>query len=288
LDAEYAADDLRALLSSHFTRRGFRVEKDKIIDSQMRWRPPIYARKDTHEIAVDIRLGSAITGFWLETYRALHRKRPKIEIYVAIPEDVGVSYQLGRNLETDNVGIILVSQDDVITLLKPRSAPEREATKAIRKKMDARIDNSTYADLSPYDKEISDAVNIFEIGCPREAIGAIGRVLETVINDYLEDANKRHRIHISKVRRDGMSFDNKINYLASQNEKGGRKKQEIITESEKSKMLSVKWDRNVGDHPASGEEISKMIRTSRAILELGINMIRLMKEKREDHKNPLK
>jgi len=141
----------------------------------------------------------------------------------------------------------------------------------------------SYADLEPYVKEITDAVNIFEIGCPRESIGAIGRVLETSIDDFLIEANSRHKIALSEVRRKSMDFDNKIGFLAARKCPGGlRNKLIVITQSEKSKMLSVKWDRNIGDHPASEAEIQQLIQDSRAILELGVNMIRLMKVKREE------
>lgn len=281
MDTEYVMEELKSLLVSHFNECGFQVEEDKIINPEIPWRPPVYARKNESEIAVDVRLSNTITEFWLKTYRDTYEKCPNIDIFVAIPEDIGIPYQLGKKLESDNIGIILVSYEEINYLLKPRSPVERETTKAIRRKLDARIDKATYEDLEPYIKEIRDAVNIFEIGCHRDAIGAIGRVLETAIDNFLIEANRKHKIAISKKRREGMDFHTKINFLHSNNN-AGRKKQRNISESEKSKMLSVKWDRNIGDHPADDEEIKQMIRDSRAILELGISMTRLMKTKRED------
>ena len=188
---------------------------------------------------------------------------------------------MGRRLEECNVGIIHVSYEGINYLLEPSSHAERETAKAIRKKLDARIDAVTYEDLEPYVSEIIGAINIFEIGYPREAIGAIGRVLETSIGDFLIEANRKNKIPLSQRRRDSMDFDTKIKFLAS-NRNQGRRKPVVITAGEEYKMLSVKWDRNIGDHPASDSEIQQLIKDSRAILELGINMIGLMKNKREE------
>ena len=173
-----------------------------------------------------------------------------------------------------------MSYDEINFLLEPRSPAERETTRAIRRVQDARIDTKSYEDLALYSKEITDAVNIFEIGCHRESIGAIGRVLEASIDDFLIEANTEHKIFLSERRRKSMDFDTKIRFLAS-NRNQRRRKPVVITASDESKMLSVKWDRNIGDHPANEAEVQQLITDSRAILELGINMIRVMKEKRE-------
>ena len=164
--------------------------------------------------------------------------------------------------------------------MKPGSNIEKQQSEVFRKVLDSKIDKTIYKDLDPYVKEIDNCVNIFELGYPREAIGAIGRVLETSIDDFLLKASKLRKMAISKERieQSSFGFHNKIEFLASERNRN-RKKKKNITQSEKSKMLSVKWDRNIGDHPASEEEVKQMIRDSRPILELGINMIGVMKEK---------
>lgn len=281
MSTTYREDELEKLLISHLVAQGFHVESDKIIDNRIPWRPPVFAKRNESEFAIDIRLSDNITDFWLTTYKKTCEICPHLKIFVAIPEDVVVPFTLGRKLEADNVGIILVSFDGINFLLEPRSPAEREATKAIRRILDAHIDPTSYKDLEAYVKEITDAVNIFEIGCPREAIGAIGRVLETAIDDFLIEANKQHKIPLSQGRRKSMDFDNKIKFLASSNNQG-RKKPIVITPNEESKMLSVKWDRNIGDHPADEAEIKQLVQDSRAILELGINMISLTKKKKDE------
>jgi len=281
VETRYREEVVRTLLKSHMTIQGFELEEDRIIDDQIPWRPPLYAQKAEEELALDVRLNDSITDFWIAKYRKTYEIRPNIKIFVAIPEDIVVPFALGKKLEETNVGIILVSYEGITYLLQPRSPAERQTTKAIRRTTDARIDESKYENLEPYVKEITDAVNIFEIGCPREAIGAIGRVLETAIDDFLIEANKQRKIALSKGRRKSMDFDSKIKFLTSPNNQG-RKKPVVITPNEESKMLSVKWDRNISDHPADDAEIKQLIQDSRAILELGINMISLMKKKKDE------
>lgn len=278
----YREDELESLLVSHLAAQGFHVELERIIDDRVQWRPPIFAKLDEDEFAIDIRLTDNITAFWLATYKKTYEICPRLKVFVAIPEDVTIPFTLGKKLEEYNVGIIHVSYDGINYLLEPSSYAERETAKAIRKKIDAHIDRTTYDCFEPYVSEIEAAITILEIGYPREAIGAIGRVLETAIHNFLVEANKRHRIALSERRRETMDFDTKIRFLASDSRPGGKKRTPVITHSEEAKMLSVKWDRNIGDHPADDVEIRQLIQDSRAILELGINMIGLMKKKREE------
>lgn len=278
--SEYQLEEVSKLLASHMAEQGFKVETDRILTDEIPWRPPIYASRGNEQFAVDVRLNDKITDFWLETYLKTSAACPDLKIFVAIPDDIVVPYNLGKRLEGANVGIIVVSEDSVNYLLEPRTQVERETTKAIRKRHDAQIDRSQYEGLQPYVKEIFDAVNIFEIGCPREAIGAIGRVVETAVDDFLILANRKRKIPLSDSRRRSMTFDSKINFLASPRNQQ-RSKPRVITEGEKSKMLSVKWDRNIGDHPATEAEVDQLMRDSRAMLELGINMIRLISSKKQ-------
>ena len=281
MNTQYREEVLEKLLISHLTKQGFELRIEKVVDARIPWRPFLFAKKDEMECAIDIRLSNNITDFWLATYKKALEVCPHLRIFVAIPEDIVVPFALGKKLEKCNVGIILVSYEGISYLLEPRSPAEREAARAIRRELDSRIDEATYDNLEPYVKEITDAVNIFEIGCPREAIAAIGRVLETAIDNYLLEANRQRKIALSERRRKSMDFDTKIRFLASANNQG-RRKLVVITPNEESKMLSVKWDRNIGDHPAGDAEIRQVVQDSRAILELGINMIGLMKRKKEE------
>lgn len=275
---EYREEELEKLLVSHFTAQGFQVEAEKIIDDGIPWRPPLFAKRDENEFVIDVRLSDNITDFWLATYNKTCEICPHIKVFVAIPDDIVVPFTLVKRLEKNNVGIILVSFDGINFLLEPRSPAEREATRAIRNKIEERINKAEYEELEPHVKEITDAAVILEVGCAREAVAAVGRILETAIDRFLIEANRRHKIALAEERRKSMKFHNKIEFLASDNYKG-RKKPRFIGESEKTKMLSVKWDRNIGDHPATEEEIDQMVRDSKEIFGIGISMIKLMKEK---------
>jgi len=282
MSTKYREDELSKLLISHLTAEGFRVEIEKIIDGRIPWRPDVFAKRDDSEFAIDIRLNDKITDFWLSTYKKTYEIRPNLKIFVAIPDDITVPFPLGKKLEECNVGIIHVSYDGFNYLLEPSSHVIREAAKVIRRKLDARIQKETYECFEPYVSEIEASITIFEIGYPREAIGTVGRALETAIDDFLIEANKRHKIALCQRKRKSMDFDTKIRFLASDSGSHGRKKTAVITHSEEAKMLSVKWDRNIGDHPAGDAEIKQLIQDARAILELGINMIGLMKTKSEE------
>lgn len=282
METQYHQEEVEKLLISHLTNQGFELQVEKALDDRIRWRVPVFAKRGQEELAIDVRLNDSITGFWLTTYRKTCEICPSVKIFVAIPEDIIVPFTLGKKLEENNIGIILVSYDGINYLLESRSPAERRTTAAIRKKLDARINTTQYENLKPYVTEIIDAVNIFEIGCPREAIGTIGRVLETAIDDFLIEANKKHKIALSETKRKSMDFHNKIGFLASKKYSTGKRKPIIITQGEDAKMLSIKWDRNIGDHPANESELQQLIHDSRAMLELGISMISLMKKKRDE------
>ena len=63
---------------------------------------------------------------------------------------------------------------------------------------------------------------------------------------------------------------NKINILY---------KEKCITESQKSKLLSVKWDRNICAHPASKKELRIIKDDSDAIIRLAMNLINIFESK---------
>ncbi len=280
MEIEYGIDELKSIVKSHLENDGFNVQIDRIFDSDIRWIPHLYATKNETVYLVDIRLNNKITDFWLKRYNEVYGKYPNYKIYIAIPDHIGISYQLGVKLDQNKIGVITVGDDELNFIINPKEERELEQSELIRRVNRTQIDKNSYKDLEDYYEDICAAIDIFEIGYPREAIGSIGRTLERAIDDFLEEANKKKKISISAKRRGNMDFDTKIRFLRS-DRNGRRKKKRNISASEESKMLSVKWDRNIGDHPSGSEEIERLIDDSRAILEIGINMIRVMKEKRD-------
>jgi len=118
VDTEYREEEIAKLLASYLTSQGFDVQMEKVIDSRIRWRPPIFAKRDQQNVAIDIRLNDSITDFWLKTYKKAYEVLPEIKIFVAIPEDVKIPFTLGRKLEENNVGIIMVSYEEINYLLE--------------------------------------------------------------------------------------------------------------------------------------------------------------------------
>lgn len=276
----YEFDDMKASIAATLSEEGFVVEEDKVLDEAVRWRPPLYVTRGDEKRAIDIRLNDTISDFWLGIYKETRETCPSTKIYVALPPDITIPYRLGKKLEELNVGIMQITDEGIAYQLVPGTDADRAAAETIRRVSTAHIDQTNLEDLEPYTSQIISAINIFEIGYPRDAVGTIGRVLETAIDDYLIEANRRHRIALSETRRNGMSFDGKIRFLASESGQSGRRRRRVITASQEAKMLSVKWDRNIADHPATDEEVREMVDHARPILEIGIGMIRIMTSKR--------
>lgn len=281
MDEEYSSEQIQVLLAGHYADKGFRVIEDWKIEKEIHWRPPLYVKKGKEKAVIDIRISSNITDFWLKVYEVFRKKHPDIDVFLAIPKEIGIPLSLGKKLEILNVGVILVSNEEITIALSPKSAVETKILGVSKRFLsllkDIELDINS---LQPYSDEIGEALTVLRLGQPRNAIGIIGRVLETAITDFLVEANKKHKIHLSADRIASMSFDTKINWLASENQ-NGRRKQRIISEGIRSKMLSVKWERNIGDHPADKAEVDQLVHDSRAIFELGVSMIKFMKEKRE-------
>lgn len=92
-------------------------------------------------------------------------------------------------------------------------------------------------------KEIDKIKAIFSIGCAGEAIFMVGRLLENIITEYLLLLNKSKLINLKTetIKSPTFTFENKIDFLHN-------KSQKIITDSQWSKMKTVKWDRNTYGH----------------------------------------
>lgn len=63
-----------------------------------------------------------------------------------------------------------------------------------------------------------------------------------------------------------MDFDTVIKFLGYN--------KSILTPSTTEKMLSLKWDRNVGGHPASEVEIEQLHATAKQMVEVGVVLVK--------------
>lgn len=103
------------------------------------------------------------------------------------------------------------------------------------------IDNEKIRKITK--KELDKIKAIYSIGCLGEAIFMVGRLLENIITEYLLllKKNKATDLKINYIKSVDFSFENKIDFLHG-------KKQKILSNSQWSKMKSIKWDRNTYGH----------------------------------------
>ena len=90
------------------------------------------------------------------------------------------------------------------------------------------------------------------------------RTLEEVISEYLVLLKKHKKIHYKFIDIKSWNLDTKINILYKETQ---------ITESQKSKLLSVKWDRNIYAHASSKKAVIQIKNDADAIIKLALNLI---------------
>lgn len=117
--------------------------------------------------------------------------------------------------------------------------------------------------IDPYRDDVILALELFALGHSRMAMFVIGRTLEDALMLYF--LRKRFRgTPVEKKKK--MDFDSVIKFLGYN--------KHILTPSTTEKMLSLKWDRNVGGHPAGEVEIEQLNATSRQMFEMGVFLIK--------------
>lgn len=118
--------------------------------------------------------------------------------------------------------------------------------------------------------EIEKSMSCYSIGLTGEATLIIGRILEKLTEDYLIKLNKKKRINYTLRIIKEADFDTKIDLL---------KKEKAISPSQHSKILAVKWDRNIFSHPSKQVDIKITIKDAKAIISLGCNLIEFFEKK---------
>jgi hypothetical protein len=111
---------------------------------------------------------------------------------------------------------------------------------------------------------VKEAFDIYSIGYFGTAVLVMGKCLEKNITDLLEKNVNKSRIKYSLEEINKWNFDTKINIL---------KKERLVSDSDFSKIMSIKWDRNVAGHPSSMEEMEKLRRDSSGTITLCLNQI---------------
>lgn len=111
---------------------------------------------------------------------------------------------------------------------------------------------------------VKEAFDIYSLGYFETSVFLMGKCLEKCITEFLRKNIEKGKIINTLEELDNWSFDTKINRL---------RKEKLISDSDYSKIMSIKWDRNISGHPSEKEEIEKLRRDSSGIITLCINKI---------------
>ena len=114
------------------------------------------------------------------------------------------------------------------------------------------------------DKIIEEAFDIYSIGHFETALFLMGKCLDYLITKYLKLCAQKKIINYKVGTIQSWTFDTKINIL---------KRHNLVTENDYSKIMSIKWDRNISGHPSTVKELKKLRNDSEAMIRLSVNQI---------------
>ena len=118
--------------------------------------------------------------------------------------------------------------------------------------------------------KFSELMEIYSLGFLEASVLLSGKMLEEVLNNYIKILVEKNLISFNQEETEPWSFDKKINILY------GQKK---ISETQRVKALSVKWDRNTCAHPSKKEEIEQVKNDADAIIKISINLLHEIEKK---------
>lgn len=117
--------------------------------------------------------------------------------------------------------------------------------------------------------EIEKAEACYSIGLRGEAVFIIGKVLENLCTEWLTILKKEGRAGAENLTLKKMDFETKINILY--------RKLKVLTPSQYSKIMSIKWDRNIFGHEI--KQTKKIEKDADIGVKMGISLIFLIEEK---------
>jgi len=106
--------------------------------------------------------------------------------------------------------------------------------------------------------EIEKSKTAYSVGLPGESIFILGRLLENLVTEYIFCLEKTGKVTLTKDQILALEFHNKIEYLHS-------KSLPVLSDSQFSKLMSVKWDRNTYGH-----EINSKGKDCQAVIAIGL------------------
>jgi len=187
---------------------------------------------------------------------------------------------------SDIKGFVLGTEDSPSSLSRRNTFILLERTlddtkKSVHKLMENIRNNDDFSKLFWGDKknryrkyiksEIKKASDCYSFCLIGEAVFIIGRCVEKVLTDYLICLKKQGKIKYKLSEIKSWDYDTKINILG--------KKEKIITQNQYSKLMSLKWDRNIFGHHSKQKEIIQSTKDAEAIIRIGINLLNHFEQK---------
>ncbi|MDP3026702.1 MAG: DUF4145 domain-containing protein [Nanoarchaeota archaeon] len=125
-------------------------------------------------------------------------------------------------------------------------------------------------------KLVKEAFDIYSLGYFETSVFIMGKCLEKCVTEFIKKNIEKGKIKNTLKELDKWNFDTKINIL---------KKEKLISDTDYSKIMSIKWDRNTSGHPSKKDEIEKLRRDSNGVIILCINKIVDFSKRLEDVKS---
>lgn len=269
----YDLDAYKRIFRAYFEAKSFVVEEDPNLGADIKWRPHLSAMQDDDRYALEIRFDSMLPG-WMDVEQ-IQQCLPGWKLAFALADEVSQSHDFVIYCVKHDIYLFKVVKSAVMLLHDP------DAPQFIETRLKFPKSKKELTILGEYQSDVLVAKNIYEIGHPREGLGVIGRVLEQAIDDFLLTACAKRKIPFPKGYVLSKDYDGKIQFLYSPSYNNRRLKG-FINDRQRANFLSVKWDRNVADHPEDPAEVAEVVEMASGKIDVGIRCIELMKRLKEN------
>lgn len=157
-------------------------------------------------------------------------------------------------------GVLLITKQSISNFVKSLDSLKEPYGKILQKKI--------VRDLIK--NEVEKSISCYSIGLTGEAILIIGRILEKLSGDYLIKLRKEGKADATLEVIKKADFHTRINLL---------KKYNAISPSQFSKIMAIKWDRNIFGHPSTQVNVRLSTIDAKATISIGCSLIEFFEKK---------
>jgi len=108
----------KSMCERHFSGR--KAYYDVSISDDIPWRPHVYITNG-NELIIDVRIGSNLPDYQLDTYRAIKNRLPKLEIYVALVSGSEYFFDIFEQCDRLGIGVFLVEGETLREVIRPKT-----------------------------------------------------------------------------------------------------------------------------------------------------------------------